>query len=54
MLERGKVDLVTLAAMLGHSSLKMFMRYCHPSEKQKEAAIREYERVGNESKAKAV
>lgn len=52
MLESGKVDLVTLAAMLGHSSLKMLMRYCHPSESQKEQAIKDFERARNEVKAK--
>jgi len=53
MLESGKVDLVTLAAMLGHNSLKMIMRYAHPSEASKEQAIRDYENARNEVKAKA-
>lgn len=54
MLESGKVDLVTLAAMLGHNSLKMIMRYAHPSEASKAQAIKDYERARNEVKAKAV
>ena len=33
------VDIVTLAAMLGHSKLAMVMRYVHPSEQHQAAAI---------------
>lgn len=33
------VDLVTLAAILGHTNLKMLTRYCHPSEANKHNAI---------------
>lgn len=33
------VDLVTLAAILGHTNLKMLTRYCHPSEESKHSAI---------------
>ncbi|HSK73732.1 MAG TPA: tyrosine-type recombinase/integrase [Pyrinomonadaceae bacterium] len=42
------MDLVVLASILGHSSLKMVMRYAHPSENSKADAIRKME------KAKAV
>lgn len=38
-IERG-VDLITLASILGHSSLKMLTSYCHPSEQRKAEAIR--------------
>ncbi len=34
------INLVTLAAMLGHSSLRMVMRYAHPSENEKQAAVK--------------
>lgn len=34
------VDLVTLAAMLGHSRLAMVMRYAHPSEEHQFEAMR--------------
>ena len=34
------VDLVTLAALLGHSKLAMVMRYCHPTEQHQFEAMR--------------
>ncbi len=37
------VDLVTLAALLGHSRVQMVMRYAHPSEKHQFEAIRTME-----------
>jgi integrase len=39
------VDLVTLAAILGHTNLKMLTRYCHPSEAAKENAILKMEKL---------
>ena len=33
------VDLVTLAAMLGHSRIQMVMRYAHPTEEHQFNAI---------------
>ncbi len=38
-IERG-VDLITLAAMLGHKDTKMLSRYVHPSEEMKRHAMR--------------
>jgi integrase len=45
------IDLLVLASILGHSSLKMVMRYAHPSETFKADAIRKME---SNRKAKAV
>jgi len=44
------VDLMTLSAILGHTSLKMLSRYAHPSENLKTEAIRKMDK----SQAKAV
>ncbi|MGI8641483.1 MAG: tyrosine-type recombinase/integrase [Pyrinomonadaceae bacterium] len=48
------VDLVVLASILGHSSLRMVMRYSHPSETFKADAIKRMEKAKIKSKAKAV
>ncbi len=45
------IDLLVLASILGHSNLKMVMRYAHPSETFKTDAIRKME---TSRKAKAV
>jgi integrase len=45
------IDLVTLSQILGHNSLRMVMRYAHPSETFKADAIKRMER---NRKAKAV
>jgi integrase len=45
------IDLLVLASILGHSSLKMVMRYAHPSETFKADAIK---RMEQNRKAKAV
>lgn len=47
------VDLVVLASILGHSSLRMVMRYSHPSEAFKADAIKRMEIAKNESRLKA-
>jgi integrase len=33
------VDLPTLSAILGHTSIQMTMRYVHPAEEQKRSAV---------------
>ena len=45
------IDLLTLSQILGHNSLRMVMRYAHPSETFKAAAIK---RMEQNKKAKAV
>jgi len=45
------IDLLVLASILGHSNLKMVMRYAHPSEIFKADAIK---RMEQNRKAKAV
>ncbi|CAN5852962.1 MAG: hypothetical protein H0X49_14760 [Acidobacteria bacterium] len=45
------IDLLVLASILGHSNLKMVMRYAHPSETFKADAIK---RMEINKKAKAV
>ena len=41
------VDLVTLAALLGHSRVQMVMRYAHPVEEHKIEAIQKLENYNN-------
>jgi integrase len=48
------INLVTLAAMLGHSSLRMVMRYAHPSENEKHEAVKLMQKARTGKKAKAV
>ena len=37
------IDLVTLAAMLGHSRIQMVLRYAHPTEEHQYAAMKKLE-----------
>ena len=39
------VDLVTLAAILGHSKINMVLRYAHPSEQHQAAAMQKIQRA---------
>jgi integrase len=41
------VDLVTLAALLGHSRVQMVMRYAHPVEEHKIEAIQKLQEYNN-------
>ncbi|MDQ3820379.1 MAG: tyrosine-type recombinase/integrase [Acidobacteriota bacterium] len=47
--EKG-VDLVTLAAMLGHSRIQMVLRYAHPSEEHQAAAMQKMNSEPEEQK----
>lgn len=51
MLESG-VDLLTLASMLGHSSLDQVTRYAHPSETRKSEAIKNKQYQDREKSSK--
>ena len=42
------VDLVTLAAMLGHSKINMVMRYAHPTQEHQFAAMEKRQRYVSE------
>jgi integrase len=44
--EKG-IDLVTLAAMLGHSKIQMVLRYAHPSEEHQAAAMKKMSAVAS-------
>jgi integrase len=48
------IDLLTLSQILGHSSLRMVMRYSHPSETFKADAMKRMEKANIRGKAKAV
>jgi hypothetical protein len=38
------IDLVTLAAMLGHSRIQMVLRYAHPTQDHQTKAMEQLER----------
>jgi integrase len=42
------IDLVTLAAMLGHSKINMVLRYAHPSQEHQTKAMEKMERFVSE------
>ena len=39
------IDLATIAAIMGHSSLRIVTRYVHPTAEHKNAAMATYERT---------
>jgi hypothetical protein len=42
------IDLVTLAAMLGHSRIQLVLRYAHPTQEHQTKAIEQLERFNTE------
>jgi hypothetical protein len=44
------VDLVTLAAMLGHSKINMVLRYAHPTQEHQSKAMDKMEQFVNAQK----
>ena len=42
------IDLVTLAAMLGHSRIQMVLRYAHPTQEHQTQAMQRLERFVSE------
>jgi hypothetical protein len=48
------IDLVTLAAMLGHSKINMVMRYAHPTQEHQAQAMDKMERYLAQKQIEAV
>jgi hypothetical protein len=44
------IDLVTLAAMLGHSRIQMVLRYAHPTQQHQAQAMHRLERFITEQR----
>src|SRR5208283_3866996 len=44
------IDLVTLAAMLGHSRIQMVLRYAHPTQQHQSQAMQRLERFVSEQR----
>ncbi len=49
---QGGVDLVTLAALLGHESIRLVKKYVHPTAEHKKAAMATYDRAIKETEKK--
>jgi hypothetical protein len=47
------IDLVTLAAMLGHSRIQMVLRYAHPTQSHQAKAMGHLERFNAEQQMAA-
>jgi integrase len=47
------IDLATLAAILGHSSIRIVQKYVHPTAKHKKAAMARYDLAMREAEEKA-
>ncbi len=54
MLTEGKVDIGTLAAMMGHANLRTIQRYVHPQDDAKKEAVQNYRASMNRKKLKVV
>lgn len=44
------MDMITVAALLGHSNLNMVKRYCHPQERHQADAMKKLEQINMEKK----
>ena len=42
---QGRFDLASLAAMLGHSSLRNVQKYVHPTAEHQRDLVREYDEI---------
>jgi hypothetical protein len=47
------IDLVTLAAMLGHSRIQMVLRYAHPTQEHQHQAMERLEQFVATQRAKS-
>jgi len=52
--EEGGVDLVTLAALLGHESIRLVKKYVHPTAEHKKSAMARYDRMIKKSEEAAM
>lgn len=54
MINEAGVDVVTAGRILGHSSIKMTLRYCHPSEETMQRAVNKLGEIFEKSRHKVV
>jgi integrase len=54
MLVEAKVDMASLAAILGHSSLRILSKYVHPTQEHQREAMKKYEAIRPAAKLRKV